>query len=67
MSRGTPITALRIPHDLLTLVESAIQSANYCRKEAPYTKTSWIVAAIREKLAKGLRGRRSSRRRAAGR
>lgn len=50
MSKGTRIYTLRIEDELAAEVFKAIDSANKRRREQPYTLTSWIKAAIREKI-----------------
>ena len=52
MSKGSPIVPLRIPAELLARIDEAIKSANHNRAEAEYNRTSWILHAISEKLAK---------------
>lgn len=45
------ILALRMDRELLEAIENAVNSANVSRREEPYTVSSWLRAAIREKLA----------------
>lgn len=58
MSLGTPITCLRIPAELDAKIMAALDGANVNRVEEPYNKTTWILAAIREKLSHLERSRR---------
>jgi hypothetical protein len=57
MSRGTRITPLRLPPDLLAQIDLAIASNNVYRVAQDYNRTSWIVQAIKERLAKLERSR----------
>lgn len=50
MSKGTKMTGLRIPPPIESAMLAAIDSANDRRKEEAYTKTTWILQAIKEKL-----------------
>lgn len=61
MSRGTPITPLRLPRDLVEQIDRAIAQNNRTRFGEPWNRTSWIVQAIKERLAKQERSRRSNR------
>jgi len=57
MSKGTPITTLRIPVELEVEMDLAIRSANWHSRIEPYTKTAWILAAIREKISHNKRSK----------
>lgn len=59
MSKGSPRVTLRIPDAELQQVLACIDRANEYRRGEPYDLTSWILAAIREKMAHGKRSRRS--------
>jgi hypothetical protein len=61
MSKGSPIITLRLPPALLTLVRSAIARSEHTRFEGPWDLSSFIVAAIREKLAHMERSNRPRR------
>jgi len=63
MSRGTPITCIRIPPALLAEIDQAIDSNNVWRVDEEYNRTSWIIQAIKERLKKQERGRRTRGRR----
>lgn len=64
MARGTQIVPIRIPPDELAWIDDQVK-----RSEAdsfdPHTRTSWILSAIREKIAKQKRGRRKRPKRGA--
>lgn len=62
MSKGTRIYSLRLPPELMDEVEMAIERSVGNRAAEPYNRTTWIIAAIREKLAhlKRSSGRRKS-------
>lgn len=57
MSKGSPIIGLRLPPEEYQALVDAIASNNESRKESPYDFSSWIRAAIRERLAKQARSR----------
>lgn len=61
MSNASPTTTLRIPVAIEAQMEAAIDSANYHSRIEPYTKSSWILHAIREKLAKIQRGKKGKK------
>ena len=61
MSRGTRITPLRIPPAMLERIDQALAKSNRVRGDQPYNRTSWIMHAIAEKLAKLERSRRATR------
>jgi hypothetical protein len=61
MSKGTRITPLRIPPDLLALIDESIVSNNAWRVDEEYNRTTWIIQAIKERLAKLARARRHRR------
>jgi len=50
MSKGNPIVKLRVTQTTIDKIVEAIQSANFNRKLSPYDLSSWIRAAIDEKL-----------------
>lgn len=63
MSRGSPIISLRVPEDLLRDVQIVVhQTGAKCQGE-PWNLTSWILQAIRDKLAHQQRAREASKRR----
>jgi hypothetical protein len=52
MARGSPILSIRIPTELLELVDQAVARSVDTRKDGPWTRSSFILAAIEEKLKK---------------
>jgi len=66
MSRGSPIVPVRIPAELLAEIGQVIDGRNERARGAPWTRSEFIVLALREKLAKMERSR-SGRAKAAGR
>ena len=63
MSRGSPVTPVRLPQELIDRIVAAYKRANLTRKEEPYTLSSFIRHAIEEKLAKMERGRSKKKKR----
>lgn len=61
MSKGSQVIPVRIPKELLTEIEQAIQSANLTTGLEPYTVSSWIRKCVAEKLAHLKRSRRRPR------
>jgi hypothetical protein len=59
MSRGSPIVPIRIPVDLLAQVDAYVARSAHTRPGEPYTRSSWIIKAIEDRIA---HARRSSRR-----
>jgi hypothetical protein len=55
MSKGSQIVPVRIPAELLGLVDDAVARSVHTRKDGPWTRSSFIIAAIEEKLAKKAR------------
>lgn len=51
-SRGSPVVTVRIPAELLELVDEIIARSADTRKDGPWTRSSFIVKAIEEKIAK---------------
>jgi len=64
MSKGTRVYTLRIDEATMEQISGNIERANEYRREVPYTLTSWILAAIREKMAHGKRSRKPRAKRA---
>lgn len=58
MSKGSPIIPTRIPTELLGEIDAAIERANRHRKGEALTRSSFLIAAVREKLAKMERSRK---------
>jgi hypothetical protein len=52
MAKGSPVLSIRIPAELLELVDQAVERSVGTRKDGPWTRSSFIVAAIEEKLKK---------------
>ena len=52
MAKGSPVLSVRIPVELLALVDEVISRSADTRKAGPWTRSSFIVAAIEEKLEK---------------
>lgn len=52
MSKGSPVVQIRVPADLLEQVLVSIARCNVNRQQEPYTLSGWVLAAIRERLAK---------------
>jgi hypothetical protein len=52
MSRGSPLVSVRIPAELLELVDQVVARSVDTRPDGPWTRSSFIVAAIEEKLKK---------------
>jgi hypothetical protein len=61
MSAGSPIVPVRINQLLLTNIDNEIRRLNQARKEAPYTRTSFILTAIRDKLSHLHRSRKEGK------
>lgn len=66
MSKGSPVIRVRVPAALLAQIEAAVERSQDTRSEGGYTLSSWIVAALRERLAKHQRSAASGRRRKKG-
>jgi len=52
MSKGSQIVPVRIPAELLVLVDRVIARSVDTRRDGPLTRSSFILAAIEEKLEK---------------
>jgi hypothetical protein len=52
MSKGSPRLTIRIPAELLALVDKAVYRSVYTRTNGPWTRSSFVISAIEEKLAK---------------
>lgn len=57
MSKGSKVIPFRIPSSMEQEVEHAIIMRNRVTKDAPWTRTDFILAAIREKLGHMRRSR----------
>jgi len=62
MSIGSPRMTVRIPADLLAAVDRQVESRNAVAHGEPWTLSAFVVAALREKLAKMERSRSGRRR-----
>ena len=61
MSKGSPIIPVRIPAELLAAVDAAIARTSLKRREGPWTRSAWILQALRDKLAHMERAARPKR------
>lgn len=52
MAKGSPVVAVRIPSELLELVDEIIARSAQTRRDGPWTRSSFVVAAIEEKVKK---------------
>jgi hypothetical protein len=52
MARGSPLVSIRIPDELLALVDQAVARSVDRRRDGPWTRSGFILRAIEEKLAK---------------
>lgn len=50
MSKGSPIITFRLVEDDLEILEETVERNNETRKQEPWTRSSWIRAAIVERL-----------------
>ena len=58
MSQGSPVIQVRVPRHILAQVDEVMARVNATRTEEEYTRSSFVLSAIQEKLAKMERGRR---------
>lgn len=58
MSKGSPIVPVRIPQSLLHEISQCIDRRNLWTLREEWTTSSFVIAAIREKIAKMERSRR---------
>lgn len=65
MSKGNPIVPIRIPKDLLDKLDEAMFFSGERRREGEWTRSSWIIQAIKDKLAHRARSNNKDRRRLA--
>jgi hypothetical protein len=52
VSKGSQIVPVRLPAELLALLDAAVARSVDTRKDGPWTRSSFIVKAIEEKLNK---------------
>ena len=67
MSKGSPIVPIRVPAELLVEVDRYVSESADSRKGEPWSRSSFIVTAIRDKLFHLERGRSRSRARSRAR
>lgn len=65
--RGSPLVALRIPRDLLEVIDAKIESCNRTRRGEPYNRSSFIIASLRERFDKYIRSKEAAARKKAAR
>jgi hypothetical protein len=63
VSKGTRIIGIRVPDALRAKIETAVTRSEQSATREPFTLTTFILAAIREKLDHMARSRRPGRRR----
>jgi hypothetical protein len=61
MSKGSRIIGVRVPKELEVQVEESVKNSKTYRFKGPHTLSSWIIAAIEEKLAHQRRSNRKKR------
>lgn len=61
MSLGTKIVPVRVPPGLLEQIDQAVSASQDLRFEGGHTRSSWIIHAIRQKLAHMERSRKPRR------
>jgi len=59
MSKGSPIVPIRFPVALLALVDNEIARAARTRPAEPWTRSSFVLAAVRAFLDKRERSRKN--------
>jgi len=62
MSKGSPIVSLRVPQEMLDIVDNEIQIVNRSKVKQKFDRSLFILTAVCEKLAHLERGRRRSKR-----
>ena len=65
MSKGSPIIPIRFPQELLAQVDKEVARAERTRPGEPWTRSSFVLAAVRAFLAKRERSRRGGGRKKA--
>ena len=58
MSKGSPIIPVRFPDELLAQMDREIARAERTRLDEPWTRSSFVLAAVRAFLDKRERSRR---------
>ncbi len=64
-NRGSPVVTLRIPAELLAVIDDQVVKCNRTRREEPYTRTSFLLAALAERFEKYGRAKAASARKKA--
>lgn len=67
MAKGSQICPVRIPEDLLRELTTAIRRRNAVSADAPHNRSTFILAAVRDKLKHMARSRRTRSRKAVNR
>ena len=62
MAKGSKIVPVRIPAELLGVMDEVIARSLHTRRDGAWTRSSFVISAIEEKLAKMARsaGRKES-------
>jgi hypothetical protein len=63
MSRGSRIIPLRVKPELLARMQQTIERRNAITREAPWSMTDFVLAAVKDKLLHLDRARRQTARR----
>jgi hypothetical protein len=63
MSKGSPIIPIRFPTELLAWVDDEVARAQRTRSAGPWTRSSFVLTAVRAFLDKRERSRRQGGRR----
>ena len=58
MGKGSPLLSLRIPAELLLLLDDAVARSVHTRRDGPLNRSTFIIKAIEEKLEKMARSAR---------
>jgi hypothetical protein len=58
MSRGSPIVPVRFAKAFLAGIDAEIRKVNRSRREVPYDRSSFLRAAVADKIAHLARSRR---------
>jgi hypothetical protein len=66
MSKGSTFVSVRLGDRLIERIETVFAKTNKTRREEPYTRSSWIISAIMEKLKHQEAAQRQQERRRVG-
>jgi hypothetical protein len=66
MSKGNAIIGVRVKPELLARVQQTIERRNQLTREAPWSMTDFVLAAVHDKLRHLDRARRQTARRRKG-